>query len=111
MVDLELHPFPNRFNSYYQTVTMNSWDVEKPELRGEITSLCRETAKSLDMERNGSRWKCEVTNITITDHGVKKYSFYIHDKNSGNEYQAEAHVENGETAKWNLETVENTFRN
>jgi hypothetical protein len=88
---------------------MNSWSLDKPELRGELTSLCRETAKSLDMERNGSRWKCEVTSVKITDHGVKHYSFYIHDKNSGNEYQAEAYVENGETANWKLEAVEDNF--
>lgn len=89
---------------------MDSWNIDKPELRSELTSICRETAKSLDMERNGSRWKCEVTEIKITDHGVKRYSFYINDKNSGNEYQAEAHVENGETANWKLQKVRDNSR-
>ena len=75
------------------------------ELHSEITSICRETAKSLDMTRNGSRWKCEVTEVKISDEGVKRYGFYVNDKNSDKEYQAEALIENNETADWDIEEV------
>jgi hypothetical protein len=84
---------------------MNSRSLDDPELRDEVTSICRETAKSLDMERSGSRWKCEVTDVAISGHGVKRYRFYVHDKNTGQEYRAEARVENGETANWRLMEV------
>ena len=73
--------------------------------REDITSVCRETAKSLDMSRNGSRWRCEVTAVEITNQGYKKYRFYIHDKNSGREYEAQATVKNEETAKWNVKEI------
>lgn len=76
------------------------------ELRNEITSICRETAKSFDMTRNGSRWKCEVTEVKISDEGVKRYGFYINDKTSDKEYQAEALIENNETADWSIEEVQ-----
>lgn len=75
------------------------------DLRNEITSICRETAKSFDMMKNGSRWKCEVTEVKISDEGVKKYGFYVNDKNSDKEYQAEALIENRETADWSIEEV------
>jgi len=75
------------------------------DLRNEITSICRETAKNLDMMRNGSRWKCEVTEVEISDEGVKRYGFYVNDKNSDREYQAEALIENKETANWSIEEV------
>ncbi len=75
------------------------------DLRNEITSICRETAKSLDMMRNGSRWKCEVTEVKILDEGVKRYGFYVNDKNSDKEYQAEALIGNKETADWDIEEV------
>ena len=84
---------------------MNFTSKDNPGLRDEITSICRETAKSLDMERSGSRWKCEVTSTAISGQGVKRYSFYVHDKNTGREYQAEARIENGETAEWHLEEL------
>ena len=73
--------------------------------RNDITSICRETAKSLDMSRSGSRWRCEVTAVDITDQGFKKYKFYICDKNSGREYQAQAIVENEQTADWQVQEV------
>lgn len=73
--------------------------------RADITSICRETAKSLDMSRDGSRWRCEVTKVDITDEGFKKYNFYIYDKNSGREYEAQAVVENEETAKWEVQEI------
>lgn len=73
--------------------------------RSDITSICRETAKSLDMSRSGSRWRCEVTKVDITDEGFKKYSFYIHDKNSGREYEAQAVVENEQTANWEVQEI------
>lgn len=76
-----------------------------PDLHNEITSICRETAKSLDMMRNGSRWKCEVTEVKISDEGVKRYGFYVNDKNSDKEYQAEALIENKETANWSINEV------
>ena len=75
------------------------------DYRGKLTSLCRETAKSFDMSQNGSRWKCEVTEVEISLQGVKRYSFYIYDKNSGHEYQAKAVLENNEDATWSIERV------
>ena len=57
------------------------------------------------MSRNGSRWRCEVTRIDITDEGFKKYRFYIHDKNSGREYEAQAVVENEQTANWKVQEI------
>lgn len=72
------------------------------DLRNEITSICRETAKTFDMTRNGSRWKCEVK---VSDEGVKRYGFYINDKNSDKEYQAQALVENNDTANWKIQEV------
>lgn len=77
----------------------------KSEYRSKLTSICRETAKSLDMARNGSRWKCEVTDVRISGGGVKRYGFYVHDKNSGEEYQLKALVENNESATWKIEKV------
>ena len=74
-------------------------------LRNDITSICRETAKSLDMTRSGSRWKCEVTEVKISDDGVKRYGFYVNDKKSDAEYQAKALIENGETASWEIQEV------
>ncbi|EHK01221.1 hypothetical protein HRED_09322 [Candidatus Haloredivivus sp. G17] len=44
------------------------------------------------MSRSGSRWRCEVTAVDITSEGFKEYNFYIHDKNSGREYEAQAIV-------------------
>ncbi|MFO7794375.1 MAG: hypothetical protein R6V35_05380 [Candidatus Nanohaloarchaea archaeon] len=73
--------------------------------RTDITSICRETAKSLDMSRSGSRWRCEVTDVSITDEGFKKYQFYVHDKNSGREYEAQAVVENEQTANWEVQEI------
>ncbi|MFB6190416.1 MAG: hypothetical protein ABEJ91_02480 [Candidatus Nanohaloarchaea archaeon] len=75
------------------------------ELRGKIVSICRDTAKSLDMARTGSRWHCEVTEVSINCNGVKKYEFYVHDKNSGREYRAEARVENEQNAEWQVGEV------
>lgn len=75
------------------------------DVRNEISSICRETAKSLDMTRNGSRWKCEVTEVKISDDGVKRYGFYVNDKKSDKEYQAKALIENGETASWEIQEV------
>lgn len=75
------------------------------DLRNEITSICRETAKSLDMTRSGSRWKCEATEVKISDEGVKRYGFYVNDKKSDKEYQAEALIENGEAASWSIQEV------
>lgn len=75
------------------------------ELHSQITSICRETAKSLDMMRNGSRWKCEVTEVKVSDEGVKNYGFYVNDKNSDREYQVKALIENDETANWKIEEV------
>lgn len=77
----------------------------EPEYRNKLTSICRDTAKSFDMSRNGSRWKAEVTQVKVSDQGVKRYSFYIYDKNSGHEYQAEATLENKENAEWEIERV------
>lgn len=76
------------------------------DLRSDITSICRETAKSLDMTRNGSRWKSEVTEVKISDEGVKRYGFYVNDKNSDKEYQVEALIENNETANWEIQEVQ-----
>jgi hypothetical protein len=75
------------------------------DLHSDITSVCRKTAKSLDMTSNGSRWKCEVTEVNISNEGVKKYGFYVNDKNSDKEYQVEALIENNETADWTIEEV------
>lgn len=80
-------------------------DSEGSELRDEIASICRETAKSFDMTRSGSRWKCEVTEVEISDEGVKRYGFYVNDKNSDKEYQTEALIENRENAEWNIMEV------
>lgn len=74
-------------------------------MRNEITSICRETAKTFDMTRNGSRWKCEVTEVKVSDEGVKRYGFYVNDKNSDKEYQAKAVIENNDTASWEIEEV------
>lgn len=84
---------------------MGQVDFDGEASRNDITSICRETAKSLDMSRNGSRWRCEVTRIDITDEGFKKYRFYIHDKNSGREYGAQAIVENEQTANWKVQEI------
>lgn len=80
-------------------------DIDDSGLRGEITSICRETAKTFDMTRNGSRWKCEVTEVKVSDEGVKKYGFYVNDKISDKEYQAEALIENRENAEWKISEV------
>jgi hypothetical protein len=84
---------------------MEQGDFAGKTSRSDITSICRETAKSLDMSRNGSRWRCEVTDVDITDEGFKKYQFYIHDKNSGREYEAQAVVENKQTANWEVQEI------
>lgn len=75
------------------------------DLRSEITSICRETAKTFDMTRNGSRWKCEVTEVEVSDEGVKRYGFYVNDKKSEMEYQVEALIENRENAEWKIQEV------
>lgn len=77
----------------------------KKEFRDNLTSICRETAKQLDMSREGSRWICEVTDLKIRRDGRKKYSFYILDRNSGHEYQAEALIDNEQNAEWEVEEV------
>jgi hypothetical protein len=77
----------------------------KKEFRNKLTSICRETAKTLDMARNGPRWLCEVTDLQIVGEGRKVYQFYIMDKNSGHEYQAQASVEREESAEWDIEKV------
>jgi len=71
-----------------------------------LISICRETAKSLDMARTGSRWHCEATDVSISEAGVKVYEFYILDRNSGHEYQAQATVENEQKAEWDVSRVE-----
>lgn len=81
---------------------MRRQKMSEGNIRGEISSICRETAKSFDMSRNGSRWRCEVTDISISGQGIKSIRFYIHDKNSGREYQAQAVIENNETAEWKI---------
>lgn len=73
--------------------------------RSNLVSICRDTAKSLDMVRTGSRWHCEVTEVEITRNGVKRYEFYILDKNSGHEYEAQARVQNEQNAEWDVEEV------
>lgn len=78
----------------------------KDEFRNKIVSICRETAKSLDMVRRGSRWLCEVTEVNISREGVKRYDFYILDKNSGQEYEGQARVENEENAEWDVQKIE-----
>ena len=78
---------------------------EDSELRKEITSICRETAKNFDMMKNGSRWKCEATEVKISDEGVKRYGFYVNDKNSDKEYQVVAQIENRENANWEIQEV------
>lgn len=90
---------------YYQLVVMGLDDFAGEVSRHDITSICRETAKSLDMSRSGSRWRCEVTKVDITNEGFKEYRFYVHDKNSGREYEAQALVENEQTAKWEVQEV------
>ncbi len=75
------------------------------EFRSNLTSICRETAKSLDMVRTGSRWHCEATRISISANGVKVYEFYILDKNSGHEYEVQATIENDQNAEWNVSEV------
>lgn len=77
----------------------------KDEFRNKLTSICRDTAKSLDMTRSGSRWVCEVTEVNVGQSGVKNYRFYILDKNSGHEYEARAKVENNEPAEWDIREV------
>lgn len=77
----------------------------KKEFRNKLTSICRETAKTLDMARNGPRWLCEVTDVKVLGEGRKAYQFYIMDKNSGQEYQAQATVEREESAEWDIEKV------
>ncbi|MFQ3307980.1 MAG: hypothetical protein ACI977_000195 [Candidatus Nanohaloarchaea archaeon] len=84
---------------------MNARKDMDSELHSDITSVCRKTAKSLDMTSNGSRWKCEVTEVKISDEGVKKYGFYVNDKKANREYQAEARIENNETAEWTINEV------
>lgn len=78
----------------------------KDEFRNKLVSICRDTAKSLDMARHGSRWLCEVTKVEISGEGVKKYNFYILDKNSGQEYEARATVEYEENAEWDLQKID-----
>lgn len=75
------------------------------EFRNNIVSICRDTAKSLDMSRNGSRWLCEVTEVNVSREGIKEYGFYILDKNSGHEYEATADVENKENAEWEVTEI------
>ena len=77
----------------------------KKNFRNKLTSICRETAKQLDMARNGPRWNCEVTDLKIRRDGRKQYSFYIMDKNSGHEYQATALIDNEQNADWNVKEV------
>lgn len=84
---------------------MKQEDLGGKTSRSDITSICRETAKSLDMSRNGSRWRCEVTKVDITDEGFKEYRFYVYDKNSGREYEAQAVVENEQTADWEVQEI------
>jgi hypothetical protein len=84
---------------------MEQSDLAGKTSRSDITSICRETAKSLDMSRSGSRWRCEVTAVDITSEGFKEYNFYIHDKNSGREYEAQAIVENEQTANWEVQEI------
>lgn len=75
------------------------------DYRNTLTSICRETAKTLDMSRGGSRWVCEVTDVKIRSDGRKKYSFYITDRTSGHEYQVEALIDNEKNAEWEVEKV------
>ncbi len=76
------------------------------ELRDKLVSTCRDTAKSLDMAQSGSRWLCEVTRVTISSRGSKKYQFYILDRNSRYEYEAEASIDNDENAEWSVSQVQ-----
>ncbi len=84
---------------------MNGENGVDADLHSEISSICRETAKSFDMTRSGSRWKCEVTEVEVSDEGVKRYGFYVNDKNSEREYQVEALIENRENAEWKIQEV------
>lgn len=90
---------------FYYLLETTEVIVLKKEFRNKLTSICRETAKTLDMARNGPRWLCEVTRVRVLGEGRKHYQFYIMDKNSGQEYQAMAIVEREESAEWSLEKV------
>lgn len=76
----------------------------KSEIRTKIVSSCRETAKSLDMSKRGSRWISEVTEVHLKDK-VVEYGFYVIDKRTGNEYEVEAIVEEKGNADWNVKFV------
>lgn len=79
----------------------------KKDFRNKLTSICRETAKQLDMAREGPRWNCEVTEVKIRSDGRKLYSFYILDQNSGHKYEASALIDNEQNADWEVEEVGN----
>lgn len=78
----------------------------KTEIREKIVSACRETAKSLEMSKRGSRWFSEVTEISLKDQQIVEYRFYVLDKKTGNEYEVEAVVEDGGNADWEVSFVQ-----
>ena len=48
----------------------------------------------------------EVTEVVVTSNGLKKYKFYVHDENSGYEYEVTASLDNNEDAEWNQEKID-----
>ncbi|PSG99217.1 MAG: hypothetical protein BRC29_03770 [Nanohaloarchaea archaeon SW_7_43_1] len=77
----------------------------KKDFRNKLTSICRETAKTLKMDRDGARWFCETTELNIKDEGKMIYRFYVMDKNSGHEYQVNAVIEKDDITDWNVREV------
>jgi len=78
----------------------------KSEIREKVTSTCRETAKTLEMSKRGSRWFSEVTEVKLKEQHIIEYGFYVLDKNTGNEYEVTAVVESSNNADWDVRFVQ-----
>jgi hypothetical protein len=77
----------------------------KSKIREKVTSTCRETAKTLEMSKRGSRWFSEVTEVKLKEQHIIEYGFYVLDKKTGNEYEVTAIVENANNADWSVHFV------
>lgn len=78
----------------------------KTEIRQKVISTCRESAKSLGMSKRGSRWLSEITEVKLKKQNIIEYSFYVLDKQTGNEYEADAVVQNNDNADWTVRFVQ-----
>ena len=77
----------------------------KKKIKNKLISACRETAKTLGMSKRGSRWLSEMTEVKLKKENIIEYGFYVLDKNSENEYEVKAVVQNNENADWEVNFV------